>query len=234
MSDRHESTCINIAPNNFPLLPITSPKTIEQCRNLPLTSSDIFICSYPKSGTTWTQHILLSLLRAEEGKDIPEYDHVSDYAPFYEIDPHWESDDADSPRILQSICDKHSLLGRRVFNTHLRWDMLPCNAEASADNTGMEAESCGAKFIYLVRSPLDVCVSFYHHLSSQVEGRYEKGFDNFFSDWLAGRIAFGSWIDHIQSFAAAAPFVNSFQKNENVKDTRKVLLIYYEDLISDP
>lgn len=39
----------------MPLLPISSTATIEMCRNLELRDSDIFICSYPKSGTTWMQ-----------------------------------------------------------------------------------------------------------------------------------------------------------------------------------
>lgn len=39
----------------MPLLPISSSKTISMCRNLELRDSDIFICSYPKSGTTWMQ-----------------------------------------------------------------------------------------------------------------------------------------------------------------------------------
>jgi hypothetical protein len=49
----------------MPLLPITSPATIEKCKSLPLRPSDVFVCSYPKSGTTWTQHIVLSLILAD-------------------------------------------------------------------------------------------------------------------------------------------------------------------------
>ena len=71
----------------MPLLPITSVETLKKCANLPLRSDDVFICSYPKSGTTWTQHIVISLLLCEHkkkkekkkgSKDIEmEYQHVS-------------------------------------------------------------------------------------------------------------------------------------------------------------
>ena len=37
------------------LLPITGMKTVYNCKNLPVKKGDIFVCSYPKSGTTWTQ-----------------------------------------------------------------------------------------------------------------------------------------------------------------------------------
>ena len=98
----------------MPLLPITSPETIEKCRSLPLRPSDVFICSYPKSGTTWTQHIVLSLILAdhrhqllqdtdcakdgehqqqEHHDDVLDYEHVSDFAPFFEIDAHWDPND---------------------------------------------------------------------------------------------------------------------------------------------
>jgi len=53
----------------MPLLPITSQSTITKCKELPLRASDIFICSYPKSGTTWTQQIVLSLLLADKRYD---------------------------------------------------------------------------------------------------------------------------------------------------------------------
>ena len=34
----------------MPLLPISSMQTLGFCRNLTLRDSDVFICSYPKSG----------------------------------------------------------------------------------------------------------------------------------------------------------------------------------------
>ena len=228
-------------PKPMPLLPITSPTTLKLCQTLPSQSSDIFICSYPKSGTTWTQHIVLSLLLAasatkknhnhhnNESSIIESYQHVSDYAPFYEVDAHW---DFDEQNLIHDIQTRHAKLGRRVFNTHLRWDMLPQplphdSTRSTKDNdvkqnTGTLTCSSAAKYIYIMRSPLDVCVSFYHHLSNQIEGRYEDTFDQFYEDWLNGDIAFGSWVDHVLSFAPAL-----------ARNSENVLLLTYENLLND-
>jgi len=77
-----------------------------------------------------------------------------------------------------------------------------------------------AKFVYITRSPLDTCVSFYHHLSHQAEGRYEKSLENFFRQWMDGELPFGSWADHILSYA---PLVARGE----------VFLLRYEDMIHD-
>ena len=205
----------------MPFLPITSPETVGLCSSLPLRPNDIFICSYPKSGTTWTQHIVLSLLmKAKENKGMEklDYSHVSSYAPFYEVDQHWKAGESD---LNPSIRANHEKLGRRVFNTHLRWDMLPKNMEGGARS---DAGSDKARFIYIARSPMDVCLSFYCHLSNQNEGGYEGTFDSFFDEWMRGEIAFGSYIDHVLSFVPAL---------KDAGGDREILLVTYEELVSD-
>jgi len=205
----------------MPLLSISSKDTIRNCASLLLRASDVFICSYPKSGTTWTQHIVLSLLLQHKRNTVHEsvldYQHVSEFAPFFEIDAHWEGND-----FAADLQHRHDLLGTRVFNTHLRFDMLP--------------NGHGARLIYIVRSPLDTCVSFYHHLSHQVEGGYEGTFDDFYREWLAGDIAFGAWMDHVLSFAvgfSSGQAVITMSNQVHLSDGRKMLLVSYEDMISN-
>lgn len=218
MSDKNE-----LAASPMPLLPITSPRTVELCASLPLRPNDVMICSYPKSGTTWTQHIVLSLLVKSASKSRSadaaisdlDYRHVSEYAPFYEVDAHW---DAQKQNLNETIRANHNRLGRRVFNTHLRWNMLPSTMEANVES------GKAAKFIYLLRDPMDACLSFYCHLSNQMEGGYDGTFQEFFDEWVNGDIAFGSYVDHILSFAPAFA---------DAGENRKVLLISYEEMLSD-
>ena len=212
-----QNLALGLAPK-MPLLPITSPETVQMCASLPLSPEDVFICSYPKSGTTWMQHIVISLLMRHrmnsgmsDGKqqiEPLEYEHVGDYAPFFEVDQHWDAQRCD---LIQSIQDNHTKLGRRVFNTHLWWKMLP-----------QSIDEVGPKYIYLTRSPMDVVVSFFHHLSSQSEGGYDGSFESFFDSWIHGDIAFGSWVDHILSFAPA--FVESMNR-------QNIILVSYEEML---
>jgi hypothetical protein len=164
----------------------------------------------------------------DEKEDIASYNHVSDYAPFYEVDAHWEQpveqqqqDTSSSPKRLLAawIRKNHERLGRRVFNTHLRWDMLPKrrevtlnddsnsnqdeqSAEKVSDDSSNEQQrpQCG-KFIYITRNQMDVVASFYHHLSNQKEGTYTESFKTFVYDWMDGKIPFGSSLYHLLSFA---------------------------------
>ncbi|KAL3765468.1 hypothetical protein ACHAWO_009313 [Cyclotella atomus] len=185
----------------MPLLPISSLTTIDaQDRVNPALAS---------FGTTWTQHIVLSLLLAERryaktsssgigSEPDLNYSHVSEYAPFFEIDAHW---DHATNSLTKSIQTNHGKLNKRVFNTHLRWDMLPKNSSSSGtNNLQTKRPDCG-KFIYITRNLLDVCSSFYHHLSNQSEGRYEHDFYTFAKDWMDGNVAFGSALHHLLSFA---------------------------------
>jgi len=212
----------------IPYLPITSPRTLRNCSSLPLERGDVFITSYPKSGTTWTQWIVLSLILTAKqqstdnssSRDPIVIDHVGDYAPFYEIDPHW---DATGTQMTADIQQRQQHLGRRVFNTHLRFELLPHLQSATSDKAALNSTAMsGPKFIYLVRHPLDTCLSFYHHLSSQGEGTYTKSFGHFFDEWMNGTIYFGSWLDHLLSYAKGV-----------ANGEKDVLVLEYERMVHD-
>jgi len=87
------------------------------------------------------QNIVYQLLAAERSlrqqEELP-LDHISQYAPFFEIDPHWEPD---NDELISKIQNNHKALGYRIFNTHLRWDMLP-GASSAGDREG------SAKYIF--------------------------------------------------------------------------------------
>lgn len=190
----------------FPLLDIMSEKGLAAMRHLAPAPGlpDVFVCSYPKSGTTWMQHIVATLCAG--GVQVGE--HISDYTPFFDIDPHW---DLERCQIAPDIRAKHKKLNRRMFNTHLRWEMMPAHLPA--------------KFVYVMRDGRDTSTSFYHHLSHQMKKDgsapvVTSEFPQFHSDWCKGVLPFGSWVDHLWSW-------------DQAKHDDRVLFVRYEDLLAD-
>ena len=101
----------------MPALPITSARTILNMKTLPVAAGDIFICSYPKSGTTWTQNIVYQLVT--RGAPLA---HISEYVPFFESDRTWADDDArggggGGPTVAEPYRSNFEAVGRRMFNT---------------------------------------------------------------------------------------------------------------------
>lgn len=109
-----------------------------------------------------------------------------------------------------------SFPGHRIFNTHLWWEMMP-----------KQGAAC---FIYVVRSARDVCASFYHHLSHQApaDGGYKGSLDEFVADWVGGRIAFGSWPEHVSSWLDP----EAAELAAAARDER-VLVLSYEQMKTD-
>jgi len=225
------SSFLDVTLPSMPLLPITSPETIRKCHELnPVGDKDIFICSYPKSGTTWMQNIVYQLLVATQSlkKALPPLQHISDYAPFFEIDPHWKDDCDENTDAIQQA---HEVLGYRMFNTHLRYDMMP----RSTDNL--------YRAIYVVRDGRDVCTSFYHHMVNQHvdDGGFPTDdFDEFFQAFLNGEATFGKWTHHLASWLPQYYDQQEQDETKNENDTTpnkpttipkcRILLVRYEDL----
>jgi hypothetical protein len=189
----------------MPLLPITSSSTLLKCKALADNDEGgtVFICSYPKSGTTWLQAIL-GLLFDETGL----LSHVSEFAPFFEIDATWPTEESS---IARKYSDIHKLLRHRCFNTHLIPELMPVFPTA--------------RYIYVMRRGKDVVTSFFHHLKNQANagGGYDQPFSTFLDEWLEGSMPYGKWESHIRKWGV----------ENDVIDKGQILHLYYEDMISD-
>jgi len=95
--------------------------------------SDVFISSYPRSGTTLTQWILYLLAHEER----PDPDHLTKVSPWFERSIAIGELTADDLERFESP---------RVFKSHLPREWLPN----------------GARYIYVERDVEDVLVSYFH------------------------------------------------------------------------
>lgn len=133
-------------------------------------SDDVFVVTYPKSGTTWTQMICYQLLTPGDIEQLP---HIEMYAP------HWEQDFVFGPAHPRMIQHRP-----RVFKTHMGYKYLP---------------KVNARYLYVLRNGMDVAISFYHHHCNFLgyRGSFEDFWPQFLSGELP---RFGSWFEHVQDF----------------------------------
>ncbi len=113
---------------------------------------DVFVVTYPRSGTTWVQFILY-LLRSDRGLD---FDHIS------QISPWWERSLALGTRRAE---DFENLPSPRVFKSHLPRRWLPTRG----------------RFIHVERDGLDVAVSYHQLYRSHLgfDGDFEAFFERY-------------------------------------------------------
>ncbi|XP_029928314.1 amine sulfotransferase-like [Myripristis murdjan] len=150
------------------------PDEVDQINNLEIRDTDVFVITYPKSGTIWLQQILRLI---ETRGDIPDSANMmnSDCVPWIElVGKVKEFITAPSPRL-------------RV--THLQYKFMPL---ALSQKKG--------KVIYVARNPKDVLVSYFyfHKLATMLET--PENFSIFFEKFIRGDVFGGCWFEHIKSW----------------------------------
>jgi hypothetical protein len=138
--------------------------------NYKAQADDIFLAVYPKSGTTWMQVILYTLMNNGEAFD----NNMAEYfarTPFLELVGELGIQNMHRPCVIK---------------THLPFNRIPYHKNA--------------KYICVVRNPKDVCVSYYHFLIKHIGIEPDQtSFDSFFEAFIGGNVYFGDYFEHLRS-----------------------------------
>ncbi|NXU17408.1 ST6B1 Sulfotransferase, partial [Pardalotus punctatus] len=102
------------------------------------------------------------------------------------------------------------LPSRRIIVTHLVPDDLPLSIFQSK-----------AKILVIVWNPKDTDVSYYHFCNKLPVLPSFTSWDEYFADFMNGKVAWGSYFDHLLEW-------NKYIDNE------KIMTINYEELKDDP
>ncbi|XP_073483240.1 amine sulfotransferase-like isoform X1 [Aquarana catesbeiana] len=179
---------------------VMTPEFIDSIQDLKIRDDDVFLITYPKSGTIWTQQIL-SLICSEEHRNGTGKIDTTERVQWLEF-----------PSLNPDV-DPNSRPSPRLFVSHLSEPFVP---------QGLKNKK--AKVIYVMRNPKDVMNSFYHFQKIAVLAEKSPDFQHFFEKFLDGEVYGGKWFDHLQGWYNHKDAYNIlFLKYEDmIKDLRSV------------
>ncbi|XP_068611849.1 amine sulfotransferase-like [Brachionichthys hirsutus] len=171
----------------------TSAEIIDSLQSFEIRGSDVFLVTYPKSGTIWTQQIIISIYEFDGG--LSKYPTNMGKMPWLEY--------------IDTQENYHLRPSPRLFVCHLPPEFMP---------PGLEDKR--PKIIYVIRNPKDIIVSYYHF--SQIYSNLDtpESLEDFFEDFMKGKVGWGSWFDHVKKWKSKS-------------DQYDILYLTYEDMIVD-
>ncbi|KAK9884601.1 hypothetical protein WA026_007441 [Henosepilachna vigintioctopunctata] len=192
--------------------------------NLKVRPSDVWIVTFPRSGTTVTQEMVWLLandLDFETASNI----RITRRSPFLEaccsLHPEFcaellkeNEDSQENCRVIkmlsESICTIiDAMQDRRIIKTHLPLSLLPKNLLTA-----------GCKVVYVARNPKDVAVSFYHFHRLNRLLDFRNDFPTFWKYFTKNLVQWSPYWDHV--FEAWDK-----RKEENL------LFLFYENIDKD-
>ncbi len=134
-------------------------------------ASDVFVATYPKCGTTWTQYIVYLLLQG--GQPLAADRNIND------VFPH-----------LEEVGDAvvHALPQPRLIKTHLPFERTPWHGDAKYIYVARNPFDCAVSFYHHTRG-------FPRHYDF-ADGTW----DAFFECFLRGEVDFGDYFDSLLSW----------------------------------
>ncbi|XP_012287549.1 sulfotransferase family cytosolic 1B member 1 isoform X2 [Orussus abietinus] len=172
----------------------------ESIEHMEVRDDDVWVCSFPKTGTTWTQEMVWCIAN--------DLDFEAARRVLYERFPFLETPGLHlREHVLDSVKYVEDLPSPRFVKTHLPFELLPRQIR-----TGEKRP----KIIYVARNAKDTCISYFHHCKL-LEG-YRGTFEDFCALFLGKKLCYAPFFDHLLGFWKRRDDRNSlFLKYEDMK-----------------
>ncbi|XP_013116937.2 sulfotransferase 1E1 [Stomoxys calcitrans] len=163
-------------------LPFEDETILKKIYELQVRGDDVYVITFPKSGTTWIQEAAwllcnnLDFDRANRDILIPKRSVFLDYSGLYSSAPGnsvEQAEEAKSPRVLK---------------THLPAHLIP-----------NEIWKKKAKIIYCARNPKDTAISYFHFLRGLGTWVGDQ-IDDFVEDIINNDIMYSPYWEHLMEF----------------------------------
>ncbi|XP_057711585.1 sulfotransferase 4A1 isoform X2 [Corythoichthys intestinalis] len=148
---------------------------MEDIANFSLRGSDIWIITYPKSGTSLLQEVVYLVSQGADPDEIGLM-NIDEQLPVLEY-----------PQPGLDIIKE--LTSPRLIKSHLPYRFLP---------RGMHNGE--AKIIYMARNPKDLVVSYFEFHRSLRTMSYRGTFQEFCQRFMNDKLGYGSWFEHVLEF----------------------------------
>ncbi|XP_057652154.1 luciferin sulfotransferase-like [Diorhabda carinulata] len=221
---REKSGFLQVGPKKW-FFPSGYKREAEHLYNFVARPTDVFIVTFPRSGTTWTQE-LVWLLANDLDYETANKVLLAQRFPFLEFSCFVHKEvkanllkvnqfDPPSCKLIETL-DYPSwkyldtIKENRFIKTHLPFSLLPSNLL-----------NAGSKVIYVARHPKDVAVSYYHLNRTYVTQGYVGDFKNFWKYFQSGLVAWGPYWEHLK-------------EGWSRRHEKNVLFYFYEDMKKNP
>ncbi|XP_078000252.1 sulfotransferase 1E1-like isoform X2 [Glandiceps talaboti] len=156
---------------SFPWM--VAKSSLEALKTFEVRPDDIWIVSFPKSGTTWISDVVNKVLLKSGlgGVADPTVDNAV-YVEFHILErPNYELlAEAPSPRVI---------------TCHVPPSMLPPQLFEKKP-----------RILHVARNPKDACISYFYHMNVVPVLESCESFDDFLEQFLTGKVQFGYWPTH--------------------------------------
>jgi len=153
--------------------------SVDIFRNFPVRSDDVWVVTFPKCGTTWTQEMVWMITHDCDLEAAKEKLQVR--SPFIE----WPTlPQTDSP-VLMDFQKIEAMPSPRVLKSHLPFYLLPPRL----------ADTC--KVVYVARNPKDVIVSYFHHHQIVSVQNFTSDIEKFAEYFMNDELYYSPFFAHI-------------------------------------
>ncbi|XP_059490214.1 sulfotransferase 4A1-like [Neocloeon triangulifer] len=213
---------LQVGPKKY-FLPSKYREQGPEIFNFKVRPDDVWIATYPRSGTTLMQEMLWLLandLDYKTGNEIPlvarahfiEFgilvhdDLLAEILKLVEGDPERTKIAREFAANRVPVLDE--MPSPRVIKTHLPFSLLPPNLLQTA------------KVVYVARNPKDMIVSFFHHNRLLRTQGYNKDFARY-------------WDYFEKDLLPWTPFWEHIKEAWELREEKNLLFLFYEDLVDD-
>ncbi|CAK1581636.1 unnamed protein product [Parnassius mnemosyne] len=199
-------------------LPREFEKIGKEIYNMEIRPSDVFVVTFPRSGTTWMQELVWLILKNFDYEKALETPLTVRYA-FLEPDmflnhnemPGMLHDEKFKKTVEENMPPVQKVLSMaspRFIKSHLPLSLLPPKL----------LDTC--KVFYVARDPRDVVVSFYHHSKLMKMLLDEVDFVTYWELFINDLIPWGPQFEHVK-------------EAWRMRNHPNMLFLFYEDLSKD-